>query len=693
MKLSSTEVSYRPRSSVSKETCAKRPKPASSFTDMGFSFSSRSSGLHTGTSGVLDTRSGICTSIQKRKLDGVAKYGSYGIYSAGPKPPVWVLTSETIGNRPVKVFYRVSDIDTVDADDLPFTDAQLSTSGLWGVYVGTGECGIGRQACRQKCYVSGKAGCVVSDSSRTSTKCTTCAPCNCSTSTSMNGNNTKRSAGCSFQYDHECDWEGVHLVRLDSNLSAGILQQLAELISGVNTGWRSAEIDPQIIDPVDFNPGNILGMMQWNKNIDGSKLSNILNANNGCPSVRISNTNAATAALAIKGIVSLGPEYTSRTTFMQTRLGVAVNFGLTTGQYYLIVVTMYVPVMTGVSKLSAPDAGNRLCCLFADTTVDNTGNPLCSPVLSYISMVYKPLTSYPAIQADNVVFSIADEAKFIMSYQTSVTGTSVGTSRTLFLGDQEFTVTPYSILGIPGIAIDPISSSKEGISIAVGAQGPLPLTSEQVASWGDIHIKLIRMDNTNLFVEFALFRRTGLSMYTLPTNPILSGSKLFATTPVINTSPVATYEADIWDSDSNSTFAYRPPPVEQSSSVSSPLGFGFSQFVMPSAAVAISGLDTVAFRLKFVNSGSVSWTDETWEFRVNPISESVSSTLSFAFNKVLPDVEEETIVQNRQNSSIHLSSGSNDRYFQIIMAIYNSDWILQLIPCESDSCDAAVYFA
>lgn len=691
MNPSSTEVTFRPLSTLSKETCAKRPKPASTFTDMGFSFSSRSSGSHTATSGVLDTRSSHCTTIQKRRIDGVAKYGSYGIYSAGPKPPVWVLTSETVGNKPVKVFFRVSDIETVDAGDLPFTDTQLNNAGLWGVYVGTGECGIGRQACRQKCYISGTAGCVVDDSSRASTKCTSCAPCKCATSVSLTGKGTKRSGGCSFQYEHACDWEGIHLVRLDNNLSAGVLQQLAEFISGVNTGWRSAEIDPQIVDPVDFNPGNILGMMQWNKNIDGSKLANVLNANSGCPSVRIPASHAAAAALAIKGTVTIGPEYNNRTTFMQTRLGVAVNFGLTTDQYYLAVVTMYVPVMTGVSTLSAPDAGNRLCCLFTDTTVDNSANPLCLPVLSYVSMVYESLTTYPDIQADNVVLSMADEARFVMAYQAAVTGTSTGTSRTMYLGDQEFTITPYSILGIPGLVIEPVGSSMDGVTVAVRSQAALPLTSEQVGLWGDIHIKLDRMDNTNLFAEFALFRRTGLSLYTLPTNPILSGSELFATTPVVNTSPAATYEADLWDSDSNPTFAYRSPPVKQSSTVSSPLGFGFSQFVMSSAAVAVSGLETVSFRIKFVDSGDMSWTDETWEFRVNPISEFVSSTLSFAFNRVLPTVEEETIVQNRQTSSIHLASGTNDRHFQVLMTIYDGDWVLQLIPCNSDNCDAAGY--
>lgn len=676
-------------------TCRHQPKPASSFTDLGFSFTSRSSGRHTATSGVLDTRSSNCSRIKRTELEGVAKYGSYGIYPEGPKPPVWVLTGETVGNHPIKVFLRVTELDTIEADELPLTEAQKESFELLGLYVGTGECGLGRQACRQKCYVSGK-GCRVSTSDDTTgdNRTSDGLPCSCAPCCCPSGDITAVSAGCDFAYTKDCEWEGLHLVRLASNIRSAVLAQIAELLSGVNTGWRTAEVDPLIVDPVDFNPGNLLGLMQWNKNISGAKLTNVLNANAGCPSIKISAGQAAESALALKGLVTLGPEYNSQTTFMQTRLGVVVDLGPATSDYYLAVVTMYVPVMTGVTPLSAPDAGNRLCCLFEDTVVDNSANPTCQPALSYLSMFYttNDAGEYFSFSIDNVVYSITDESRFIMSFETPVTGTTTGTPRTMFLGNQEFTVTPYSVVGIPGLAIEAVDSDATSISLAVGAQGPLPLTASQVDTFGDLHMRVLRIDNDFLFSEFAIFRRTGLSTYSLPEAGLVGGSRLFLTTPLINADPPAVYTADVYDNIFNSTYVYQNPPTRVSPTVAFPLGYGFSQFVMSSAAVLVSDLDTVAFRIEFINSGEPSWTDETWEFRVHPISLSLSSTLSFSYNRVSPTSSEEVVVQDRQTTSFVLNEGgANEMAFQVVLAIFNGDWVTQLMPCDDAACDTSIF--
>ena len=660
-------------------TCKHQPKPASTFTDLGFSFSSRSSGRHTATSGVLDTRSGHCTNIKRREEEGVAKFGSYGVYPQGPKPPVWILTGETVGNKPVKVFLRVSEIDTIEADELPLTNAQRESFDILGLYVGTGECGLGRQACRQKCYVSG-TGCRANTSgpsSSASGSCASCAPCCC-----PSGEIKDASAGCSFAYDQDCLWEGLHLVRLASNLKAAILNQLVQLLSGVNTGWQVAEVDPQIIDPVDFNPGNLLGLYQWDKNITGARLANVLNGALACPSVKISASEAAGSSLAFKGLVTLGPEYNAQTSFQQTRLGVVVDLGASTSQYYLAVVTIYAPVQTGVQPLSAPYAGNRLCCLFEDAVVDNSGNPSCAPVTSYLSMVYGEIGGvYFDFQIDNVVFSITDESQFFVFFESIPSGTATGTARTMQLGDQAFTVTPYSVLNIQGIAISATGSTAQPISLAVGAQGPLPLTASQQAQWGDLYVRVVAVNTSLGGVWFSVFRRTGLADYTVPTGPLLAASQLFVSTNLVNTSPPAITIVDVDD------FPWAQPPSQQSFVTTSPQGYGFAQFVMTSAAVAVSALDTVAFQITFTSSDG-GWVDETWEFSINPISDALSSTLSYAYFRVSPSVTPEVVVQDRQVSSFTLNAGTFDRSYQVVFAIFNGDWLVQFMPCfDSGTCD------
>jgi len=57
--------------------------------------------------------------LKRREEEGVAKvWGPTACTPKGPKPPVWILTGETVGNKPVKVFLRVSEIDTIEADEL-----------------------------------------------------------------------------------------------------------------------------------------------------------------------------------------------------------------------------------------------------------------------------------------------------------------------------------------------------------------------------------------------------------------------------------------------------------------------------------------------------------------------------------------------------------------------------------------------
>jgi len=356
-------------------------------------------------------------------------------------------------------------------------------------------------------------------------------------------------------------------------------------------------------------------------------------------------------------------------------------------------VTIYSPAQTGVNRLSSPDAGNRLCCLFEDSVVDNSANPLCFPVTSYLSVLYAFNGSdYFDFQLDNVVLSLADEARFIMAYETPVTGTATGTARTAHLGDQAFTVTPYSVLNILGLAFEAVGSTATSISLAVGAQGPLPLTTEQRSLWGNLFVRVIRMDNASSIAEFTVFRRDGLDNYSIPTSAPLSASELFETYLLVNTDPPATYTADLADSAFLPTFAYRPPPTDVNSTSASPQGFGFVQYVMTSAAVTVSAMDTVAFRIAFENTTDAGFTNETWEFRINPISYALSSTLSFSYNLVLPSVTQEVTVQDREISSFVVDGGySGARYFQILMAIYNGDWVVQLMPCLDGFCDAAIF--
>ncbi len=134
-------------------------------------------------------------------------------------------------------------------------------------------------------------------------------------------------------------------------------------------------------------------------------------------------------------------------------------------------------------------------------------------------------------------------------------------------------------------------------------------------------------------------------------------------------------------------------PTAQTNTISEPRGYGFVQYIMTSASVLVSGLESVGFRLAFEKTSDSVFVGETWEFRINPISDALSSTLSFSYNNVLPSVTEEIVIQEREvGSFIFNEDDTAQAAFQIVMTIYQGDSAIQLMPCFGGGfCDISIF--
>jgi len=595
-------------------------------------------------------------------MDGRVQLGEYGIYPEGPKPPVWVLTGETAANRPVKVFMKLNKIESIDEDDLPLTAAQRASVDAYGLFVGTGECGLGRQACYQKCRVKGGPCTTKSGSGK---QCSGCKPCCCSTSSG----GEPVSEGCSFSYTKTCAWEGLHLVTLDTNLKSTIRTLVTSAIEGVNRGWVAVNVDPAILDPVDFNPGNLLGMLQWNSDTTGARVASAITGT-GCtiniagdakPKVRaISN--------ALKGDVALGPEYSVDTQFFQTSLPVAIQIGPGTDTFVLAKMLLYVPKLSiGIRTLSAPDAGEAMCCLFNDE--DNTDPPgSCEATVSSYTMCYSNAPDL-GISWDVAAYSGADEVKFVV-YSTIPSGAvSTGTAFVAQLGNLLFQVTPYSVTNIPGVTIaryvNGSPSTTAAISLGEGSEAPLPLTTSQASTYGNLSVRLAIQDTGVTAFIFTIFRRDGLSSWTIPTAPFNSDVALQDTFDSINVVNQSTQSAVSF---SSGPLLFAPDTAESST-------YGMLQYVMSAAGMLLSDTVSVWFNVPL---GGV-----TYKFALSPSTTYKGSPLLFSITNT------GTKVAETYTTGVSTLTASDGSTLKITQLIQNEKWVVQIVRLEDGACDLA----
>lgn len=647
---------------VGRANCKRQPKPASAYTQLGFSFSSRSTGRHTGTNGVLETSSRYCTDMKREEMDGRVQLGEYGIYPEGPKPPVWVLTGETAANRPVKVFMKLNKIESIDEDDLPLTADQRASVDAYGLFVGTGECGLGRQACYQKCRVKGGPCTTKSGSGK---QCSGCKPCCCSTS----GGGEPVSEGCSFSYTKTCVWEGLHLVTLDNNIKSTVRTLVTSAIEGVNRGWVSVNVDPAILDSVDFNPGNLLGMFQWNSETSGAKVASAITgtrctiniAGDAKPKVRaISN--------ALKGDVALGPEYSVDTQFFQTSLPIAIQIGPGTDTFVLAKMLLYVPKLSiGIRTLSAPDAGEAMCCLFNDE--DNTDSPgTCEPAVSSYTMCYTSAQAQSGgISWDIASYSGADEVKFFVSYVVPTGAASTGTAFDVELGQLLFRVTPYSVTNIPGVTIARVvsgsPSTTAAVSLGEGSEVPLPITTSQASTYGNLSVKLAIQDSgANQGFTFTVFRRDGLSSWTIPTAPFEALEDTFETINVVNQSTQSAV------SFGSAPLSYDP------SNPDTYYTYGMLQYVMSAAGMLLSDTVSVWFNVPL---GGV-----TYKFALSPSTAYRGSSLLFS----ITNTGTGTKVAETYTTGVSTLTASDGSTLKITQLIQNEKWVVQIVRLDEDAC-------
>ncbi len=491
---------------IGKQNCKKQPKPANVHTDLGFSFSSHATDKHTGLNGVLSSNSKFCTDVKRREADGLANFGELK-FALGNKPPVWSLTNQTTGNNRVKVFTRIRELSTMPREDFPFRAEQLEGFKILGVFIGTGVCGTNAEGepmmrCGEKCYVSGK-GCRYSGCTTVAEEtndCVGCKPCCCPAVDTEGAGDVVKSGNltcCDPALETcECpprdtDCGGVRLVNLDPTLEDIIFRQTAGAIAGVNTGWSAVYVRPLIEDPVDQNPGSFLGLLQWNSEVRGSRLSQILTGTPVCPVIQTSSESFfSVLSTGIRGNVVLAPEYSSSTVFMRSKIMTVVE---APSQDVVMLVTsdVYIPKSQAIQMLDAVSACSAMQCIFNDE-LSQPADSCTGRVSSLVEYLDSTDLGGPTrLLINPALYTAANELQVkikavIPPYTT--TGVWLETV-TLELGEYVYDLIFQNILDAPLFTIRWSSSNPGPVpavsqtSLSFGSEGQLPMNEAQKNSY------------------------------------------------------------------------------------------------------------------------------------------------------------------------------------------------------------------
>lgn len=610
---------------MGRPSCRRQPKPASTFTSMGFNFTSHVTSRATNALDIAPA-SNHCTAVKRTELEGRVQLGEYGVYPQGSKPPVWVLTGETPGNRPVKVFVKLAKMEGIDTADLPLTDAQAAAPGEYGLFVGTGVCGLGQQSCSEPRVVAG---------SKT------------------------------------CEWEGLHLVDLDNNIAAAVRQLVASAAQGVNKGWVAVDAAPQVTSPLDFSPGALLGMQVWDSTVSGSRVARMLTDTQCTTCVPGSGSSTSkTLSQALKGTVALGPEYNSSTQFFQTSLPVAVQLAAATATgstvWVLAKLSLLIPKTAGattIRTLSAPDAGEALCCLLHD--VDNTPATRpedCAAVESSYRLCYSVDDAAEDVSFDQAVYSAADQVVFFVA-ATVPTGNTVATADAFdaYIGSTRFLLTPFSVTGIPGLSLQQYVSGTPSSSLAVSVSqdgsAPFPLTADQQAAWGNLYVRVDAVTSGTTGFNVTLYRRDALTSWPFVTGPLTTGSDAFTSTTVSNQSGHA---VDI----AVPPLSYAPGIVAAELGVN----YGMVQFVMPAALMLVTDTTSTFFTLAMGGSA--------YKFALAPTTDYTASPVTFVTQK-----DGATVLTTTQAQVGTVLDGTDT--YKITQVIDQQNWVVQIVRLTS----------
>lgn len=249
--------------------CPFKPKPASTFTELGLSFAARMTNRHNQISGTLESSSKECVRVNKKRLEGKVDFGNRMGIRLGPKPPQWLLTGQTTAPF-VRMYAQVYDIETVSLD-LINVDFDTLPNNMYALYIATNCCGTkgandGEGGCRSCTVV--KSCCSAKTCANQSVTGHHCQ-CECEAKGCEDVdicNCTHDSKKCTYEdpvpYVEGCFDDTPRAVELNTTIQEWVVKQVTNAQNGCCfTGWTTVDMDPQDIST--NNPGEFIGMLDW----------------------------------------------------------------------------------------------------------------------------------------------------------------------------------------------------------------------------------------------------------------------------------------------------------------------------------------------------------------------------------------------------------------------------------------------
>lgn len=330
--------------------CSFRPKPASTFTNLGFSFAARMTNQNNTINGNLESSSKECVRVNKKRLEGKVDFGHTMGIRPGPKPPLWILTGQTTAAH-IRVYAQVEEIETVDLNivDVNF---DILPDHMYGLYIATNCCGTkganeGEGGCRS-CKVTG--GCC--DAKTCAGQSDKGTHCQCYCEFNRGGcddqhicNCTHDSVRCAYAnpvpYVDGCFDDTPRAVRLNEGIRQLVVKQVTNAKDGCCFGgWATIDLEPQSIS--DKHPGEFVGMYQWDCAMTLQRLkTHIFNVNPSNVTKKAKDVlDVSESKLNFKG-------YTDSTVFKKVNLCVVYRRDETDHEALLVRMNVYIPGTSG----------------------------------------------------------------------------------------------------------------------------------------------------------------------------------------------------------------------------------------------------------------------------------------------------------------------------------------------------------
>lgn len=354
--------------------CSFKPKPASTFTELGLSFAARMTNRNNPINGNLDTSSKECVRVNKRRLEGKVDFGRDMGIRLGSKPPQWILTGQTTSDY-IRVYAQVEGIETthlnlvdIDFDTLP--------DNMYGLYIATNCCGTkgandGEGGCRT---CTAKSGCC--DSKTCAAQSSTGAHCQCYCEFNTGGCDEKEICNCTHDsvkcaytdpvpYVDGCFDNTPRAVKLNDEIRELVVKQVTNAKNGCCFGgWATINLEPQNVG--ENEPGEFVGMYQWDCAMTLKKLKN-----------NVFNVNPTNVSKGAKNVLEVSEDklkfegYANSTVFNNTKLCVIYRHEDTDSKALLVRLNIYIPGTTGAPFRST--CGYNACIALGNGLFFNNG--------------------------------------------------------------------------------------------------------------------------------------------------------------------------------------------------------------------------------------------------------------------------------------------------------------------------------